>query len=267
MRCVSFNPFRSLGIPGVRLVKPERFFQEAATVRQADWVLFPEYWQVNLVTHVFQRPVFPSAATYRLGHDKVECTRALMAHCPAHVPQTLILPNQDREAEQVLDTFGMPFVAKSVRASAGQGVFLIESRRDWERYRRSHEVLYVQEYLPLGRDLRVVVVGQEAVTAYWREAREGGFQTNVAAGGSISFAGVPAAATAQVAEVAQALGVDHAGFDVAEADGRYVFFEFNPFFGLRGVQAARVPLAARITAYLQRQLPERPDRPTVPAAA
>jgi ribosomal protein S6--L-glutamate ligase len=264
MRCISFNPFRSLGIPGVISVKPERLFQEAAVVRTADWVLFPEYWQINVLAHVFRRPTFPSVATYRLGHDKVECTRALLAHCPAHVPQTLILPNEARAAEQVLDTFGMPFVAKTVRASAGQGVFLIENRRDWERYRTAHDVLYVQEYLPLRRDLRVVVVGEEAVTAYWREVREGGFKTNVAAGGVISFEDVPGDVVVQVAAVARALGVDHAGFDVAEADGHFVFFEFNPYFGLRGVQAARVPLAERILAYLQRC---QPDRPTFPAAA
>lgn len=79
----------------------------------------------------------------------------------------------------------LPFVAKLPKASMGEGVWLIESRKDWLSYCEKTPVLYVQEYLPIDRDVRVVVVGDQVVTAYWRTQAEQGFYNNVARGGAL----------------------------------------------------------------------------------
>mgnify|MGYP006175855517 CR=1 FL=1 len=62
MRLGSFDPFRTLGIPGVRHVKPADWFAAKDVVRDADWVLFPEHWQVGVLTHVWRKAIFPSAS-------------------------------------------------------------------------------------------------------------------------------------------------------------------------------------------------------------
>src|SRR5690554_2233769 len=101
----------------------------------------------------------------------------------------------------------------------GEGVWLIESRADWQTYCERTDVLYVQEYLPIDRDVRVVVVGDRVITAYWLTQAEQGFYNNVAKGGQIVTGDVPAAATELALRLARELGVDHAGFDVALGAG------------------------------------------------
>ena len=44
MNIVSFDAFRTLGLPGVRYIKPERMYEHLDDIQRADWVLFPEYW-------------------------------------------------------------------------------------------------------------------------------------------------------------------------------------------------------------------------------
>ncbi|CAK0742782.1 Ribosomal protein S6--L-glutamate ligase [Gammaproteobacteria bacterium] len=251
MRLLSFNALRTLDFPGVRYVKPERIYHHRDEVMGADFVLYPEYWQVNLLRYAWKVRLFPSAATYHLGHDKIEMTRALWAVAPAHVPETLILPRSEQALEEALDTLGLPLVAKEVRSSMGQGVHLITERRALWDYATHHEILYFQERLPIQRDLRVVYVGREPLTAYWRAATTGSFHNNVAQGGMVSFADIPEDALTLVTQVAQTLGIDHAGFDLARVDGHWYFLEFNPLFGNQALMERNIPLTGRVISYLQ----------------
>jgi len=265
MRLLTLNAYRALGIPGVRYLKPELLFSRLDEVREADWVLFPEYWQVNSLVYALKKRIFPNPAAYHLGHDKIEMTRAFWTVCPAHTPQTLILGRSDSALEQILDQLSLPLVAKEPRNSRGLGVFLIETRGALRDYIAANEVLYLQEYLPIRRDLRVVWVGDRVIAAYWRIAPEGGFHNNVAQGGSISFDDVPEAALAVVERIARALGVDHAGFDLAEVDGHYYVLEFNTMFGNEALNRQGIAVGRHIHEYLLGQ-PQTPpaDPPNQP---
>lgn len=93
MQLVSFDIFRTLGLPDTTVIKPEHFLHHKAELEQADWVLFPEYWQLNALVHGLKCRVFSSEASYRIGHDKVEMTRAFQTVAPEHTPWTLIEAN------------------------------------------------------------------------------------------------------------------------------------------------------------------------------
>jgi ribosomal protein S6--L-glutamate ligase len=267
MRLVSFDVYRAMGIPGVQFIKPEHYFREQYAVREADRVLFPEYWQVNSLLYGLNKHIFPSPATYHLGHNKIEQTRALLTVVPRHVPHTEILPASDSAMEQILDRFDFPFVAKVVRSSMGNGVYRIDSRQDLQRYLQANDILYVQEYLPLHRDLRVVWVGNQVLTAYWRE-QGNGFHFNVARGGVINFNQIPDAALDLVAQVATALGIDHAGFDIALVGDRCYILEFNVMFGLEGLNRQGIRYSEHVLHYLQsgNNLPTKPVSPRPIAA-
>lgn len=251
MQLISFNPYRTLDLPRVRYLKPERLFAERAVLEGADWVLFPEYWQVNALIYGFRKRIFPSASSYHLGHDKVEMTRALWSVAPAHVPWTEIAAATERGIEEILEAFPMPFVAKVTRASMGRGVFLVEERRQFLEYARANEVLYVQERLPIRRDLRVVWVGDAVLTAYWRNAAEGAFHNNLSRGGELSFDEIPEVALELVTRVARALGIDHAGFDLAEVEGHFYFLEFNTLFGNQGLTERDIRTGPAILSHLR----------------
>jgi len=264
MRFVSFDPFRTLRLRDVTYVKPEEFWEHRELLTRAACLLFPDYWQIHALVYGLRARIFPSLASYHLGHDKVEMTRAFRTICPEHVPQTLILPNTAESRQRVLDELPTPFVAKTVKSAQGRGVFLIQNREDWEAYADAHDVLYAQELLGARRDLRLVVIGDEVVGGYWREHAPGHFHNNVSRGGTVSEDPLPVAAIELVTSVARRLGIDHAGFDVMEHDGQLHLLEFNRLFGYSGLQQQKVELAPLIQRYLERLVgPERslPDPP------
>ncbi len=248
VRLVSFDPFRGLDL-AQQFVKPVNWLRELPALRAADVLLYPESWQVNTLHHVLRKPLFPNVASYRLGWDKIEMTRAFQCAVPEAVPETLILPANTLAAEQALDQLGLPLVVKQPRNSMGRGVQLIENRAALMRWIETAEVLYAQQYLPNSGDVRVVWIGQQVAAAYWRRNPDG-FHNNVARGARVDFADVPLAALELVQKAATALGVDHAGFDVMLVDGHPLLLEFNVLFGNEALNQARIDLKPLIINYL-----------------
>src|SRR5690606_7081818 len=116
MQLISFDVFGALGRPGVRVLKPENFTAQAGLLQQADWVLFPEYWQLNALIYGLGCRVFPSQASYLIGHNKIEMTRAFQSIVPEHVPQTWIAANTEGQRETLWEMLDAPFVAKLPKA-------------------------------------------------------------------------------------------------------------------------------------------------------
>ena len=258
MQLISLDILRTLGLPNVRPIKPEHFLAHKDELRAADWVLFPEYWQLNALAYGLKCRIFPSLPSYYIGHDKVEMTRAFQTVAPDNVPLIRIAANGPLEREEIWDTFPHPFVAKNPKASMGEGVWLIESRSDWQRYCDQATVLYAQEYLPIDRDLRIVIVGDQVVSAYWRHQADTGFYNNISRGGRMVAGPVPDSAFQLALRVATTLGIDHAGFDIAMVGGHPYLLEFNRLFGNQGVDNGRLNTA--ILEYLRgHNQPDRPD--------
>ncbi|GGM27662.1 hypothetical protein GCM10011351_11880 [Paraliobacillus quinghaiensis] len=70
MKIVSFNAFRTIGIPGVHYIKPDLMFKEINAIREADIVLFPETWQVPAFVYGWKKKIFPSIESMQLGFRK-----------------------------------------------------------------------------------------------------------------------------------------------------------------------------------------------------
>ena len=80
---------------------------------------------------------------------------------------------------------------------------------------------YIQEYLPIDRDMRLVVIGQKVRLAFWRTARASDFRTNVSQGGGISFDPLPRQRSMHLAlETAGKCGWDDVGLDIAQVNGQ-----------------------------------------------
>lgn len=252
MRLISFDVSRTLHIPGVRYIKPERMFEHLDEIQAADWLLFPSYWQVSTLLHAMHKRIFPSPATYYLGHDKVEQTRAFQAICPDNLPRTTIQASTCHGIDIAEAEVGYPMIVKEIRSARGQGVHLIERRRELETLATSQEVLYAQTLLPIDRDLRIVLIGDRILASYWRVTPAGGYRANVAQGGTIDHDDIPPSALALVQRVAARLGVDHAGFDVAMVGDHPFLFEFNRLFGTQGIADPGRTTATAILEWLNR---------------
>ncbi|WP_416197237.1 MAG: Ribosomal protein S6--L-glutamate ligase [Sporanaerobacter sp.] len=262
MKFISFNPYRTIGIPNIIYIKPENMFREKEIIKEADYVLFPEYWQLNTLVYGLNKKIFPNISTYHLGHNKIEMTRTLWATFPQNVPYTKIT-NLDRVCvEDIEEEFGYPCVCKEIRNSMGRGVYLVENRRELLEYMNNNEVLYIQEKLPIDRDLRIVYVGDRVVASYWRIGREGAFHNNIAKGGTYSFRDVPEASIKLVENVASSLKINHAGFDIAVVGDKYYILEFNVLFGNEGLNHMGIKVEPLIYEYIMRDL--NPDSPNYP---
>jgi ribosomal protein S6--L-glutamate ligase len=194
------------------------------------------YYPTRLYGRIFTclgKKVFPRNY-YTLIGNKIAQTGLFQFLAIPH-PRTRIYYGGGRRAEKIRATFPFPFIAKTpFGSSRGEGVFLIEDREDLAAYLASHNPAYIQELLPIDRDLRVVVIAGRIVNAYWRIHREGDFRNNVAQGASISFEAIPAEALEFAAAAAARCGFDEVALDICHAGGRYYLLEANMAYGLEG---------------------------------
>ncbi|WP_353095964.1 ATP-grasp domain-containing protein [Tissierella praeacuta] len=267
MKLITFNPFRTMGIHNITYIKPENMFKEIEKIKEADYILFPEYWQVNTLVYGLKKKIFPNISTYQLGHNKIETTRVLQAIFPENVPYTQILSKDNGNIETIEEEFGYPLVAKEIKNSMGRGVFLIENRKELKSYIENNEFLYIQERLPIDRDLRIVYVGNKVIGAYWRIAGEGQFHNNIAKGASYDYNNIPKEAIELVENIARELNINHAGFDVVVVDDKLYILEYNVMFGNEGLRNMGIKVEEYISEYINNDPDFTPSNPTFPRAS
>ena len=122
----------------------------------------------------------------------------------------------------------------------GRGVYLIRNREDLVSYCRRSTVAYIQEYVPLDRDIRVVIIGKEVAHAYWRIAPPGDFRSNVAVGAGIDLDPVPQPVLDFALGVAQKCQWDDVGIDIVDDNGKLFVLEANMKYGKEGFRKAGI---------------------------
>jgi len=153
-------------------------------------------------------------------------------------PQTRVFYGR-RQKDKILDYFSFPFVAKKARGSAmGRDVFLIQSKGDLRDYLKTYTPAYIQVYLPIDRDIRVVVINGKIVHAYWRVAAQGEFRSNVAMGAKVELDPVPGKALDLALHTASACGWNDVGMDICEYKDRFYVLEANMKYGKEGFRVA-----------------------------
>jgi ribosomal protein S6--L-glutamate ligase len=210
--------------------------EEAEKIRSAPKIYYPTAFYADLFD-ALGKPTFPSYHTYKCVQDKIKQTALLQIAGLPH-PQTRVFYGK-KQREKIKKYFSFPFIAKEARGSAmGRGVYFIRTDKELDAYSHNRHVAYIQQYIPLDRDIRVVVVGREIVHAYWRIATDGEFRTNVAVGGKISLDAVPDGAIRLARKAAQICRWDDVGIDLCRHKGDYLILEANMKYGKEGFRAA-----------------------------
>lgn len=214
---------------------------EKKLILQAPRIYYPSSLYADVFT-AMGKAIFPSHATYRFAQDKIKQTLLFKLNGVSH-PRTRVFYGK-RQKTAIREHFSLPLIAKTPRGSAlGRGVFLIRSIKALNQYCMDHPTAYIQEYLPIDRDMRIVVIGRRVVHAYWRIAPQGDYRTNVAAGGSIDLSPVPEAARQLALETARACGWNDVGIDICQSGQRYYVLEANMKYGLEGFRRAGIDYA------------------------
>ena len=142
---------------------------------------------------------------------------------------------------KIIRDFAFPFIAKVPRGSAmGRGVFLIQSRNDLATYLADTRPAYIQKYIKEDRDIRVVVIGNNVVHAYWRVAAKGEFRSNIAKGGRIELNHIPNEALDLALHTAGKCGWDDVGIDIIKRGKDYYVLEANMKYGKEGFRMAGI---------------------------
>ena len=185
------------------------------------------------------KPTFPSYHCYKFVQDKIKQT-ALFELLNIPHPRTRVFYGK-RQKKTITDHFAFPFIGKVARGSAmGRGIFLVQNKADLKAYLREADVAYIQEYLPIERDIRVVVIGDRVAHAYWRKAPENEFRTNVAVGGKICLDSVPREALDLALQIGQTCRWDDVGIDICRHKGKYYVLEANMKYGKEGFRQAGI---------------------------
>jgi len=212
--------------------------EEAELIRQSKKIYYPSTFYADLFDAA-GKPTFPSYHTYKCVQDKIKQT-ALFQMLGIPHPRTRTFYGR-RQKNSIPRHFDYPFIAKIPRGSAmGRGVFLIRNEADLQSYLATAHPAYIQCYLPMERDIRVVVVGSRVVHAYWRIAPPADFRSNVAVGGRVLGDGVPEEARSLALQTATACGWDDVGIDIGFCTGRFYVLEANMKYGKEGFRAAGI---------------------------
>jgi len=221
---------------GVRPNFSDYSSREAELIRKADKIYYPTAFYADLFD-AMGKATFPSYHTYKCIQDKIKQT-ALFELLDLPHPRTRVFYGK-RQKKSILDHFSFPFIAKIARGSAlGRGVYLIHNEKELRNYLELTSPAYVQAYLPIDRDIRVVVIGRRIIHAYWRIAPPDEFRSNVAVGGQISLKAIPEKARDLALQVARSCCWDDVGIDICEHSGRFYVLEANMKYGKQGFREA-----------------------------
>jgi len=225
--------------PGVKIIQAKPNFsdytsEEKQQIRAAEKIYYPTPLYVDLFM-TMGKAIFPGRETYVYSGDKIKQTNLFDILQIPH-PRTRIYFGEQKT--RILKDFPFPFIAKTPRGSSmGRGVFLIHDKEGLRRYLSRSPVAYIQEYLLLNRDLRVILINHQIILSYWKMAPPGEFRNNLAQGASIQFNGIPDEALDFAVKVSRICNFDDVGLDLCHTSERgWMVLEANMNYGLQGLK-------------------------------
>ncbi len=201
--------------------------------------------------------VFNRTYSHRRAKDKL-ATLVWLAHHGVPIPRTTVT---ERLAVAVAATkrYG-DIVSKPLRGSQGQGIFRLQDPdlafRIFKILQTANQTILIQEFIKTpDRDIRVFVVGDQAIGAMYRLAKPGTWKTNVSRGGRPQECQLSQDLEELALKAAGALEMDFAGIDILETDDGFAVSEVNAAPNWSGLQKATgVDAAAAISDYVLDQL-------------
>ena len=177
------------------------------------------------------------------------------------IPKTLLAFTGDG-ALKALDEIGFPAVMKPVIGSWGRLIALVKDRDSAQAIIESREqirnallqIYYVQEYVNRPpRDIRVLVIGDEAVAASYRYSPKDDWRTNVARGGVSKPCRLTDDLVDLALRAAKAVGGGVLAVDCMESPSGILVHEVNSTVEFRGLcSATQVDIPGKIIEYAVR---------------
>ena len=171
----------------------------------------------------------PSLDTQFANKSKENVTRfAWKYNIP--VPKTYIFYDIKKADEFIENTKYPKIIKKSYGPSNYGGYFVhkVDSKEEAKELfaKKKYYPRYMQDFVPMSADIRVMLIGHKPVCAFWRRPPEGEWLTNTSQGGSMDYQNVPKEVLDLAVRVSKAANAEYWACDVAVGvDGKLRILE------------------------------------------
>ena len=171
----------------------------------------------------------PSLDTQFSNKSKENVTRfAWKYNIP--VPKTYIFYDK-KKADKFVETTKYPKIIKKSYGPSNYGgyfVHKVDSKQEAKELlaKKKYNPVYMQDFVPMEADVRVMLIGHKPVCAFWRRPPEGEWLTNTSQGGSMDYQNVPKELLDLAVKVSKAANAEYWACDIAVGkDGKYRILE------------------------------------------
>jgi len=171
----------------------------------------------------------PSLDTQFSNKSKENVTRFAWKY-DIPIPKTYIFYDKSK-AEKFIDKTEFPKIVKKSYGPSNYGgyfVHKVDSKQEAHNLlaQKKYNPVYMQDFVPMEADVRVMLIGHKPVCAFWRRAPKGEWLTNTSQGGEMDYMDVPKELLDLAVKVSKAANAEYWACDVAVGeDGKYRILE------------------------------------------
>jgi hypothetical protein len=146
------------------------------------------------------------------------------------IPPTNIF-YEENEADVFLQKTTYPKIIKKSYGPSNYGGYFVHKVDSYTEAtdllaKKKYYPVYLQDFVPMSADIRVMLIGHKPVCAFWRRPPEGDWLTNTSQGGSMDYQDVPKEVLDLAVKVSKAANAEYWACDVAVGiDGKYRILE------------------------------------------
>jgi glutathione synthase/RimK-type ligase-like ATP-grasp enzyme len=160
----------------------------------------------------------PSLDTQFSNKSKENVTRFAWKY-DLPIPKTYIYYNH-KSAYKFLKKCEYPKIIKKSYGPSNYGGYFVHKVDNYKEAKelfadRKYHPMYMQDFVPMEADIRVMLIGHKPVCAFWRRAPEGEWLTNTSQGGSMDYMNVPKSVLDLAVKVSKAAKAEYWACDVA----------------------------------------------------
>ncbi len=171
----------------------------------------------------------PSMDTQFSNKSKENVTRFCWKY-DIPIPKTHIFYDRQK-AEKFMESTSYPKIIKKSYGPSNYGGYFVHKvdstheAKDLMAKKKYHPI-YMQDFIPMSADVRVMLIGHKPVCAFWRRPPEGKWLTNTSQGGSMDYKDVPVKLLDLAVKVSKASKAEYWACDIAVGkDGKYRILE------------------------------------------
>ncbi len=199
---------------------------------------------VDVLTHVTKQLerqnnlLIPNSHEVKLWENK-KTMHLRFKELSINEPRTILYSFKDSKLIPL--DFSFPFLIKSEHSCSAKGIFLIRNQVDLDKVINNpefisvNESIIVQELINMRKDLRVIIVGGEVVSFYWRINTSKDWKpTSTNFGSIVDFENFPDKWKDHILKTFSDLNISTGAFDIAWANddlsSKPIYLEVSPVY-------------------------------------